>query len=741
MQSYLINFKKRQNLKTDYILKKYYKNYKINDQEIHILFKDDSTFTNLTLFWDNVKITYIIADVEKCSSNFIEKIEEINSMIDDFERAEDVLLEINKLWKNKIIFVENKIEVKDKNHKEFTDKLETIKSNYIQNESAYSDITSKLFTFRSMIEMLGDQISKIYNDDRFDIELEEFSSLENINITLKNFNFNNSQDLRVIIKLTVSLNWIKNPPSFIISSNKILRDNILQVIEKLKPFSDVKSWSIKYSVFDTISNIHNMIDKYGEIHVDNPNEFETIINDLEYLFSIKNINISPSKLLELFDKELLNDSPKNKFSKNNYFINEGPKNNTQYWKKGTGYGHENANGNNWDIEQYVSNLNNKKKTIGIKMKDFIEKLSSDNITKYFDKVLELLQSYMNDSEVSGELVSDIANIIVKYNKIFNNLKPNCIKLIAQIKEYLKDNDINHDINLENNKEIEIINKIVKEKTEEKLDDFQKIFLDYKFKFVDASYKGFYYDSVKVGGLNIPSAQSLNNTQISRLQKEFIILKKTISINKDASIFFTVDKANIHKMRYIITGPVGTPYSYGLYIFDMTITNDFPNKPPVVNFVNNGNKRFNPNLYDCGKVCLSLLGTWNSSEKGEMWNSSTSTFNQLLISIQAQILIDEPYFNEPGHEKYIGKPHGIENSTKYNWNIRKYNLDHAINDLIERVINDSQYHEFKFIIRNYFKYHEQNIIKQNQIWYEEMPAGMKQSFKSSMDKFENLVNKL
>jgi hypothetical protein len=37
----------------------------------------------------------------------------------------------------------------------------------------------------------------------------------------------------------------------------------------------------------------------------------------------------------------------------------------------------------------------------------------------------------------------------------------------------------------------------------------------------------------------------------------------------------------------------------------------------------GRVRFNPNLYAEGKVCLSLLGTWNGG-KGEGWDATTST---------------------------------------------------------------------------------------------------------------------
>jgi baculoviral IAP repeat-containing protein 6 len=41
----------------------------------------------------------------------------------------------------------------------------------------------------------------------------------------------------------------------------------------------------------------------------------------------------------------------------------------------------------------------------------------------------------------------------------------------------------------------------------------------------------------------------------------------------------------------------------------------------------GAVRFNPNLYNCGKVCLSLLGTWTGKE-GEGWNAEVSTALQV-----------------------------------------------------------------------------------------------------------------
>jgi Ubiquitin-conjugating enzyme len=40
----------------------------------------------------------------------------------------------------------------------------------------------------------------------------------------------------------------------------------------------------------------------------------------------------------------------------------------------------------------------------------------------------------------------------------------------------------------------------------------------------------------------------------------------------------------------------------------------------------GSVRFNPNLYNCGKVCLSLLGTWS----GPSWSPANSTFLQVRL---------------------------------------------------------------------------------------------------------------
>ena len=47
-----------------------------------------------------------------------------------------------------------------------------------------------------------------------------------------------------------------------------------------------------------------------------------------------------------------------------------------------------------------------------------------------------------------------------------------------------------------------------------------------------------------------------------------------------------------------------------------------------------------NLYEEGKVCLSILGTW-AGDKSESWSASRSSLLQALVSIQGLVLVKEP----------------------------------------------------------------------------------------------------
>ena len=113
---------------------------------------------------------------------------------------------------------------------------------------------------------------------------------------------------------------------------------------------------------------------------------------------------------------------------------------------------------------------------------------------------------------------------------------------------------------------------------------------------------------------------------------------------DCGIYCEFNEDNIYKVKVLIMGPADTPYAHGNYFFDLTYPVDYPINPPKVLLRTQGlSVRFNPNLYTNGKVCLSILGTWN----GPGWTSCCS-LNTVLLSIQS-LMNENPIHNEPGWE--------------------------------------------------------------------------------------------
>ena len=149
----------------------------------------------------------------------------------------------------------------------------------------------------------------------------------------------------------------------------------------------------------------------------------------------------------------------------------------------------------------------------------------------------------------------------------------------------------------------------------------------------------------------------DRSRLQRIAKEMATLSKSLPIYYASAIFLRPDEDRMDIMKCAIIGPEGTPYANGLFEFDIQFPLRYPQVPPKVllKTTNSGTVRFNPNLYACGKVCLSLLGTWS----GPGWDPLGSTLLQVLVSIQSLIFVSNPYFNEPGFESQMGSPEGRE----------------------------------------------------------------------------------
>ncbi|KAH1014476.1 hypothetical protein HUJ05_012335 [Dendroctonus ponderosae] len=178
-------------------------------------------------------------------------------------------------------------------------------------------------------------------------------------------------------------------------------------------------------------------------------------------------------------------------------------------------------------------------------------------------------------------------------------------------------------------------------------------------------------------------------------------------------------------QVLITGPADTPYANGCFELDVFFPPDYPLSPMLINLETTGHHtvRFNPNLYNDGKVCLSVLNTWHGRPE-EKWNAQTSSFLQVLVSIQSLILVPEPYFNEPGYERARGTPAGSVNSKDYNLNICQATVRWA---MLDQILNPCPCFEDVINAHFYMKKHE--VLAQVEKWIEELELEVKKEKKS------------
>ena len=163
-----------------------------------------------------------------------------------------------------------------------------------------------------------------------------------------------------------------------------------------------------------------------------------------------------------------------------------------------------------------------------------------------------------------------------------------------------------------------------------------------------------------------------------IQKETVqrLLKDVKQIIKhpltDNGIYYSHDETNMFQGYAMIVGPSNTPYFGGFYFFKFVFPYDYPFSPPKVTYMtNDGLTRFNPNLYKCGKVCVSILNTWS----GDKW-SSCQTLNSILLTL-CSLLNDSPLENEPGHSK------SCNDYIPYQKSIEFSNINFSICELINR----------------------------------------------------------
>ncbi|KAL3288526.1 hypothetical protein HHI36_002967 [Cryptolaemus montrouzieri] len=243
-----------------------------------------------------------------------------------------------------------------------------------------------------------------------------------------------------------------------------------------------------------------------------------------------------------------------------------------------------------------------------------------------------------------------------------------------------------------------------------------------------------------------TSEQSHPARVKRIAQETVTLSSSLPLSYSSSVFVRYDTSRLDVMKVLITGPSDTPYANGCFELDVFFPQDYPISPMMINLETTGHHsvRFNPNLYNDGKVCLSVLNTWHGRPE-EKWNVQTSSFLQVLVSIQSLILVPEPYFNEPGYERSRGTPAGNQSSREYNATVCQATVRWA---MLEQILNPCPC--FKDIILTHFYLKRFEIIEQVDSWVKDFESDAsekkvsrtsKRSTSYSLEQFKKVAQQL
>lgn len=458
--------------------------------------------------------------------------------------------------------------------------------------------------------------------------------------------------------------------------------------------------------------------------------FETF--DINNNITFSDLDIEINNLYNIMDI-----SNYDKFEINIDYVNlsKDYKSNNKYWASGTGYGYGHKE-DKWDINEYLKkqNIHNKNiiNTINkiINLYDFNKNNNLDNLQKIIN------------IQFNGINLLDIDNNFELYQKYIELIKITKINIDEIIKEniYIEVDNIMSNDNLseqlESNKK-ELYNNILELFKPLKIGQCNYTATDDIIDSYTNLIKANLYDEYIFDTTHLYYKETINKVinkkSLMRIVSELYSLKKNLPINWDSSSIMRIDKKQFNCIKFIITGPKDTPYHNGIYEFHAYFPDTYPNVPPKVllNTTDSGKVRFNPNLYHCGKVCLSLLGTWGG-DKAESWNPELSTFLQVIVSIQSLIMVEQPYFNEPGWEQFMNTDKGQKCSFEYTDHIRYQNLRVCIVNQIKNP--PTSFEEFTI---NHFKLKKDEINNIVNKWINESKS-YKNQMTDLLNEFNNLV---
>ena len=464
------------------------------------------------------------------------------------------------------------------------------------------------------------------------------------------------------------------PPKISIKSN--FNQSFTYALNNCEILNENK-WNPSTTLQDIILGIFNNVNKLDF------SSLKSNINDSKF-------NESSIKLLELTNTEPLNSKT---YILNFDFLKIQDKSNN----RGIGYDYDKTK--IWDVNTYMKEQDAKNKKIAVILNDIFPYISKNSDVICDTCIIPYIK----------ECIYDVSILEIEKRKDYYEILFKVFFEIYKLEKYNSNFDMN---------------KICSQRMS--LQDYPKIFecipiLEKKIVKVDSNDYVNVMKELAFGPCNIVGSRKfkfMNQTKetftspdfMKRLTSEIKILNSSLPISETSSIFLRFDESNMSIMKFLIIPHPDTPYAYGCFEFDMYLPYNYPQSPPHVEIITTGGGtfRFNPNLYDNGKVCLSLLGTW-SGTGGETW-SPNSTILQVLISIQSLIFCEEPYFNEPGYERDRNNAKGKDLNDKYNEPVRYQTMKLG---MLEQLRNPT--FGFEDVIKNHFRIHKDKIFKKLNEW--------------------------
>jgi ubiquitin-protein ligase len=692
--------------------------------------ENDNKYYDIILKFNNILLRLITDLNNFCNIKFAELQSYDNKMLDLDIINSNIIFNINaKKFSNILKILSDYNNIVKSNYKDlfhFTNKIDTktkyklnlevIKQNskkFFENNTKKVNIPKELLLNQQQIfSLLLIEIEKVNNN--FDYSHYIFPYEDNIyDLRLRIFFNSNIETLKYIeFKIVIdSKLYPFYPPKVDIIYPK-LKFELSIALMNLDIFK-LENWNSTISLEWFAINIHKLLEPIIYDNIDSNNLEITPIETL--LLNLANMT-----------KTIFSKSIQLKFPKMN-FKNENIK--KQFWKAGTGYGTQTDS--TWCIKDFIK----EKELLSLEIKKILTLINNEiKSTNEYNIIINnsCLFDYITDSIVGINLLSiekdkilieqtfELINTLFEYDDINSEFKKNIILNLSNINDEI--------ISLfQNNEEsqgdylLQLIRNIyqkyqsiynpnivknqtlipnIKDENQEKM--YETIMKNEQFTMCELAENHIYYKE---------RTQKLESKSLMRVISEISSLKTGLPLNWDSSIWLRFSKSNMNLFTFLVSGPKDTPYQDGLFEFHAYMPPGYPALEPKVllNTTGMGKVRFNPNLYACGKVCLSLLGTWSGNE-GEKWNVNTSTFLQVLVSIQSLILVDHPYFNEPGYEKTMNTEKGTLSSNEYNETIQLGTMEWAI---INQIINPP--HGYETVVKEHFKRKKDNILKTCSEW--------------------------